>query len=674
MKIRPAVLLAVLVLTTLRLAAAENPPETGAAFFTAVPGTNTLLTARDDVRAWRRHDHPDQPAVIALPRGEYVLTQPLTLTARDHDLTWVTSDATNTVITGGQRITGWAADASGVWHTKTDLQFEQFYVNGQRATRARFPTTGYFKIESVQQDSNPLTHKARLTVKVPTTNNLFIQARPDDLREAQILVFHCWDTSRYRISTVDPAARTLSVIGEQMPSSDPWNADSRFILDNCTGGRPLAPGTWILDRQGGLSYCPRPGEQLAHAEFVAPVVRDLLIVDGSHDVHFHNLRFLYARYDLSRDGCPPAQGASTIPAVIEVDDARNVSFRDCEVAHTGTYALWFLGGCHDCRVQHCLLHDLGAGGIRVGEIQERDNPREQTGGIVIDNNIIRQWGRVHPSAVGIWIGESANDRLTYNDLSDGFYTGISAGWTWGYGFSLATNNFIGFNRIHHLGQGALSDMGAIYTLGLSPGSAEVGNVIYDVRAHDYGGWGIYPDEGSSGWTIESNLVWNCTCVEPGGGGAFHQHYGATNRIANNIFALSSGPPMQATRVENHLSFILERNLIVSTNREFFSGPWDKIQFESQSNCFVLYGTPKPHQFPTGSLTQWQATGHDQGSILTSCRFLGTWPDVQLPPDAPAYSVGFKMFNTKTAGVYGDASWRRTALESDPEFNQAISPE
>jgi hypothetical protein len=132
--------------------------------------------------------------------------------------------------------------------------------------------------------------------------------------------------------------------------------------------------------------------------------------------------------------------------------------------------------------------------------------------------------------------------------------------------------------------------------------------------------------------------------------------------------------MQATRVDNHLSFTLERNLIISTNREFFDGPWDKLQFESRSNCFVLYGAPKPHQFPTGSLAQWQATGHDQGSILTSCRFLGSWPDVQLPPDSPAYSVGFKMFNTKTAGVYGDASWCQRAVESDPEFNPAISPE
>jgi hypothetical protein len=206
-------------------------------------------------------------------------------------------------------------------------------------------------------------------------------------------------------------------------------------------------------------------------------------------------------------------------------------------------------------------------------------------------------------------------------------------------------------------------MGGIYTLGVSPGSAEIGNVIFDVRAHDYGGWGIYPDEGSTGWSIESNLVWNCTCVTPRSGGAFHQHYGATNLLANNIFAFSSGPPMQATRVEDHLSFRLERNLIVSSNVVFFTGPWDKIQFESRSNCFVCVGAAGP-LFPKGNLAAWQKTGHEAGSILTNLDFLGEWPDVTLPRRSPALAVGFESFDSKLAGVDGARSWENLAKENE----------
>jgi hypothetical protein len=184
---------------------------------------------------------------------------------------------------------------------------------------------------------------------------------------------------------------------------------------------------------------------------------------------------------------------------------------------------------------------------------------------------------------------------------------------------------------------------------------------FSTCARTIGGWGIYPDEGSTGWRIESNLVWNCTCVSPHGGGAFHQHYGATNYIANNIFALSSGPPMQATRVEDHLSFVLERNVIVSSNAPFFTGPWEKIQFLSRSNCFSYVGAPRT-LFPTGDLASWQRAGHETGSILANLRFRGTWPDVTLRRDAAAYAMGFETFDTKVAGVYGDRAWKHLAAK------------
>jgi hypothetical protein len=412
-----------------------------------------------------------------------------------------------------------------------------------------------------------------------------------------------------------------------------------------------------------LSYCPRPGEQIDRMECVAPAIEKFIAIHGATNLHFNGLRLHYTGYQLPQNGCPPTQAAAAIGASVQIDDARDVTFENCEIMHTGNYAIWFRQGCQDCRIRHCLLADLGAGGIRIGEMAMRENPAERTGGIVADNNIIRGCGRIHPSAVGVWTGQSANNRVTHNDISDTFYTGISVGWTWGYGPSFATNNFIGFNRIHQIGQGVLSDMGGIYTLGVSPGSACAGNVIFDVRAHDYGGWGIYPDEGSTGWRIESNPVWNCTCVNPHSGGGFHQHYGATNFIANNIFALSSGPPMQATRVENHLSFILERNLIVSSNAEFFTGPWDKIQFASRSNCFVSCAS-LPHLFPNGDLAAWQKAGHETGSILTNLQFTGAWPDVTLLRNSPADSIGFKIFDPQAAGVYGDRGWKRRAQATE----------
>ena len=615
------------------------------------------MTARDAVRAWRSAGHANEPATIRLTRGDYSLTEPLVLAAQDGNVTWEASDPDHTVISGGCRISDFAPAPAEIWHAKTELHFEQLFVNSHRAIRARSPAEGFFNIADVKQEEQP-DGKARITIKVPGDAIAALPVDAAALHQVQILVFHKWDTSRYAVVSFDAAADTITVEGERMTTWNPWNTQSRFILEN-SQLMLIQPGRWFLNPAGDISYIPLPGERIPKTELIAPIVEKFLEIDGASDLHFKGLRFYHARYQLPPAGCPPVQAAAKIGAAIELDGARNVTFENAEIAHTGNYGIWFRQGCRDCRIQHCLLEDLGGGGIRIGEMEIRDDAARQTGGIIADNNIIRGCGRVHPSAVGIWIGQSANNRITHNDISDTFYTGVSAGWTWGYGRSLATNNYIAFNRIHQIGQSVLSDMGGIYTLGVSPGSAEVGNVIYDVRAHDYGGWGIYPDEGSTGWQIESNLVWNCTCDRPQTGGAFHQHYGATNRIANNIFALSSGPPIQATRVENHLSFIFENNLIISSNTPFFTGPWNKIQFASRSNCFAYQGAPRP-LFPNGNLAAWHNTGHEAGSVLTNLEFHGDWPDVTLPRRSPAFTTGFKMFDTKESGVYGTRAWKNLA--------------
>jgi hypothetical protein len=149
----------------------------------------------------------------------------------------------------------------------------------------------------------------------------------------------------------------------------------------------------------------------------------------------------------------------------------------------------------------------------------------------VDNNFIHDGSHMFRGAHGVWIGRSSHNTVTHNEISNFDYSGISCGWSWGFQPSSANHNILDFNYIHHLGNGdGLGDMGAIYTLGVSPGTTVRNNHIHDVYnyAHVSHGSGIYPDEGSTGILIENNVVYRVR------NSPLFMHYGMECIVRNNI--------------------------------------------------------------------------------------------------------------------------------------------
>ena len=250
-----------------------------------------------------------------------------------------------------------------------------------------------------------------------------------------------------------------------------------------------------------------------------------------------------------------------------------------------------------------------------------------------------------PPASASGSGHSPYNVIQHNDVYDFYYSAFSLGWVWGYRHSDAHHNDLGFNHAHSIGQGVLSDMGCIYTLGTSPGTVIHDNHFHDVISHDYGGWGLYTDEGSTGVVMRNNLVYRCSR------GGFHQHYGKENRIENNIFAYGGEHQLQRTRTEEHLSFFFERNIVLWDNKSPLLGSnWKDNNFRMDHNLYWHAG--QEVLFPGNlTLSQWQEQrGQDAHSMVADPQFVAPQRgDFRLAPGSPAREIGFQPFDASRAG-------------------------
>ena len=628
----------------------------------------TLERARDAVRELKEKQGGElkQTVNIYIRGGTYFLKETFVLTpidsgTKEHPITYSAYRNEKPIISGGRVIKGWRKEkieGKEIWVAELPEVregkwfFRELWAGEKRLQRARHPNKGYLQVEK------PPTNQNWMQADDFYFKEGDIKSHPS-LKDAEVVAMALWAESHLPIAQVDENSRRI-VFGKKIvfppQAGDPYYIENALVyLDS--------PGEWCLERETGkLYYLPDKDEEPTKKEIIAPYLTQLVRLEGKPEegkfveyVVFKGLTFSHCEWWFSPQTHPTwwssaetevggfAQAAWGVPGAIYAEGVQNCTLENCSIKHIGTYGVEFSRGCKGNSIISCEISDMGAGGVKIGEVGIRKDEREQTGNNRVMNSHLYNGGKIFHSAVGVWVGQSYGNIISRNSIHDFYYSGLSIGWTWGYGETLARDNLIEGNEVHHIGRLSngdgpiLSDMGGIYTLGIQPGTVIRLNLFHDIAGLHYGGWGIYFDEGSTHILAEKNIVYNTTH------GGFHQHYGKENIVRNNIFAFGRDAQIQRSRPEEHTSFFFQHNIVYWKEGALFAGNLGDFHFVFDNNLYWKVGDGEI-SFAGMTFSQWQEKGMDKNSLIADPLFVNPDKfDFRLKENSPAFKIGFVPF-------------------------------
>lgn len=617
--------------------------------------TDGPFATLDHARLAVRTLNHDSAITVYVRGGTYFLNDTLVFQPEDSGtdacpVTYAAYPGEKPVISGGRLISGWRKTDDGRWTVRLpDVKsggwnFISLHVNGERRCRPRLPQHGSYLIAN----NIPIG---------PSGKPDGFEFAGEDIRsdwanqdDVEVLTIHLWNMSRMRIKSVDPRSNIVQFTGTTSHNAEfgQFNPGQPYFVENVKEALGN-PGEWYLDRPTGeLTYIPRRGESPEKCEVIAPKLDQIVRLDGDwknrryvSNVVFKGLTFAHSNWCTPPQGHHFPQSDAVVESAIIATGARNCRFDSCTTTHTGAYGIQLGDGCKFDTIEGCDLTDLGAGGIKIGFWSPADGDGE-TSHNTVRNNLIAHGGRILPAGTGILVGTSHHNLIENNDITDLYYTGISLGYNWDYG-TTAHHNLVQNNHIWNIGQGFLSDMGGIYTLGRSPGTVIRHNLIHDVKSRLYGGWGIYLDAVSSEILVEDNVVYRTD------EGALHHNRGRDNRIVNNIFALGSEAQLERSGYENGPSFDIERNIVYWKDSFLLGRSWDDNHFRFDHNLY-WDASRRPVEFGTLSLSKWRENGQDAHSVVADPLFADPDKgDFSLAPNSPAIKLGFKPISMNGFG-------------------------
>jgi len=519
-----------------------------------------------------------EKVIVWLNDGIHTITEPLVFdpfesSLPNPSLVFKSLKGTKPVISGGLKLSKWSKRQDGFWTCKSSdiapgLQnVRELFVNGKRASRARFPNSDFLRVKKAGEDKRTNFYFEKGDFPIPSKS-----------KNVELVFMHDWSITRIGVKEINADASQLIAvdnIGAKSPSFftiDNWEPHPRYFLENALEFIDL-DFEWIyLNETKEIVINLPKNTDPTQFNIVIPVSEGLVSLVGKEDkpiknIQFDGITFQYAKWSIPTGGYCGIQATfydqrrgnndwnwNSIPAAVSAIWSDRLVFSNCRFKNLGGTGLLLGAGCRRSMIINSEFDDISGNGIMIGEGQERQKngtnwyksaPEQVAFENTIENCKITHCGSQYFCAVGIWAGLTSKTTIKNNEISNLPYTGISIGWMWSTETTPCQENIIDGNHIHHI-MNTLSDGGGIYMLGLQPRSKLINNHIHDVKknAGSAESNGMFLDEGITDVRVENNLIYNIAKSPI----RFHK---ATKNIVqgNYLFCQESNPPIRYNRTQ-----------------------------------------------------------------------------------------------------------------------------
>ena len=638
----------------------------------------TLEGAKNKLKSLKNNLPENTTVTVWFKEGSYMIDKELGFTSEDFSgVVFRSVPGEDVIFTGSVEITDWSeGEINGVKALVSDVDTDAVYFRSLFKGEKRLPvstwpeegcfTARYADIKDAVYPEDSTGYFKLHTAFYANENEIMNFA---NVKDVNVRIMHKWcddilplrsaDVSTGRVEFRKPAAMTIE-------------EDDNYVYENVRETVNEA-GDWYLDRsEKKLYYIPCDGETAENLVLSAPVTEKLMSFHGAENIKFSGIRFVNTDWDfvsgtlkiwpfdennplldkMDYEGTHP-QASYEVPGAIEINNSKNIGFENCIFRSISNTAVMFKGSSENCFVDACYFDEIGGNAVFINGAFTIPAIAKN---ISVTNCEINEYGRIYNHSIGVLLCHAVDSTIANNEIHDGWYTAVSVGWVWGYTENPTNNIQVKDNLIYNIGNGWLSDMGGIYTLGIQPDTVLSGNVIYNVGCYGgeqgYGGWGIYLDEGSTEILVENNLVYDCSSE------AFHQHYGRDNMIRNNIFAFGGEGIFRISRNEEHNSLFLENNILVSDDRVMYSETTNMDWFKDNSNLYwdygnrVVYSGRSMSLFERKGIVDMVGRGYYNNAVFADPIFKDAANrDFTLAENSPALQTGFKPFEYKAGTIY-----------------------